>query len=172
MPELTRRRSEDHRQECWHIYYGDIHAGTMTERVGNPHDTDPWEWTCGFYPGSSPGEQQSGTSATFDEARADFGTAWQVFLSKRTEADFQAWRDERDWTARKYALWDASKRLEPASYGPGKPAHRFRKCPCGEVFDMHSPEAVLVHVPHITAVERANRCGMFSGNRSGNGRFG
>jgi len=35
-----------------------------------------------------------------------------LFLSKRTEADFQAWRDQRDWTARKYALWDAGKKLE------------------------------------------------------------
>ena len=25
------------------------------------------------------------------------------------------------------------------------------KCPCGEVFDMHGPDAVLVHVPHIAA---------------------
>ena len=44
----------------------------------------------GFYPGSEPGEQQNGTAATFDEARADFECAWQTFLSKRTEADFQA----------------------------------------------------------------------------------
>jgi hypothetical protein len=29
------------------------------------------------------------------------------------------------------------------------------KCPCGEVFDMHGPEAVLVQVPHITATEAA-----------------
>jgi hypothetical protein len=48
MPELTGRRSPDHREECWHIYYGDIHAGTITEPVGNPHDTDRWEWCCGF----------------------------------------------------------------------------------------------------------------------------
>jgi hypothetical protein len=47
--------------------------------------------------------------ATFAEARADFERAWRVFLSKRTEADFQAWRDQRDWTARKHALWDAGK---------------------------------------------------------------
>jgi hypothetical protein len=39
-------------------------------------------------------------------ARADFEGAWQRFLSKRTEADFQEWRDERDWTARKYAMWE------------------------------------------------------------------
>ncbi len=56
---------------------------------------------------------------------------------------------ERDWTERKYALWDAGKRLEAPNHGPGKPCSRFMKCPCGEVFDMHGPEAVLVHVPHI-----------------------
>jgi hypothetical protein len=70
MPELTRRRSEHHRQECWHIYYGDVHVGTIAERVGNPHDTDPWEWSCGFYPGSHPGEHQSDTAATFDTRAA------------------------------------------------------------------------------------------------------
>jgi hypothetical protein len=85
----------------------------------------------------------SGTADTFDQARADFERAWAVFLSNRTEADFQAWRDQRDWTERKYAMWDAGKRLEPPSYGPGKPAHTFRRCPCGEVFDMHGPEEVL-----------------------------
>jgi hypothetical protein len=41
----------------------------------NPHDTDQGEWSCGFYPGSRPGEIQSGTSATFDDARAEFGRA-------------------------------------------------------------------------------------------------
>jgi hypothetical protein len=111
MPELTRRRSEHHRQ-CWHIYYGDVHVGTIAERVGNPHDT---------------------------------------------EADFQAWRDERDWTERKYALWDAGRRLEPPQLGPGKPSSRFMKCPCAEVFDMHGPEAVLMHVPHITVRESLPR---------------
>ncbi len=57
------------REECWHFYYGDVHAGTIAIRTGNPHE-DPWEWTCGFYPESEPGEQQNGTAATFDEARA------------------------------------------------------------------------------------------------------
>ena len=65
MPALTRRRSAD-RPDCWHIYYGDVHAGTIAMRAGNPHDTDRWEWSCGFYPGSRPGEIQSGTSATFE----------------------------------------------------------------------------------------------------------
>jgi hypothetical protein len=75
MPQLTRRRSPHRHEECWLIYYGDVHAGTITERVGNPHDTDRWEWRCGFYPGSEPGECSSGTAETFDKARADFEVA-------------------------------------------------------------------------------------------------
>jgi hypothetical protein len=80
-----------------------------------------------------------------------------VFLSNRTEADFQAWRDQRDWTERKYALWDAGKRLEPSSHGPGKPRSHFMKCPCGAVFDLHGPEAVLMHVPDNTSASQRSR---------------
>jgi len=115
MPELTRRRYPEAREECWHVYYGDVHAGTLAIRSGNPHDTEPWEWRCGFYPGSEPGECRSGTAGTFDEVRAEFEAAWRVFLANRTEADLQEWRDQRDWTTRKYELWDAGQRL-PASF--------------------------------------------------------
>jgi len=93
---LTRRRNLEASDECRQIYFGDVRVGTIAIRTGNPHDTDPWEWWCGFYPGSHPREHQSGTAATFDHARADFEAASRVFLSNRTEADFQAWRDERD----------------------------------------------------------------------------
>ena len=58
-----------------------------------------------------PGECTGGTAATFEEARADFESAWRMFLAKRTTADFQAWRDQRDWTARKYAAWAAGRRV-------------------------------------------------------------
>ena len=68
MPELTRRRYPE-RPDCWHVYYGDVRVGTIAMRVGNPHDTDPWEWICGFYPGCEPGEHQNATAATFDRAR-------------------------------------------------------------------------------------------------------
>jgi hypothetical protein len=109
MPALTRRRYPE-RENCWHVYYGDVHAGTIAQRTGNPHDTVPWEWRCGFYPGSEPGECSSGTAETFDEARAAFEDAWQRFLSNRTAADFQEWRDQRDWTARKYGMWERGER--------------------------------------------------------------
>jgi hypothetical protein len=105
--------------------------------------------------GSHPGDCTNGTAATFDQARADFESAWLVFLSKRTEADFQAWRDQRDWTARKYALWDAGKRLPPNEWEPGKPCSIYLKCPCGNIFNSHRLEENLVHVPHITAEHKA-----------------
>jgi hypothetical protein len=60
----------------------------------------PWGWTCGFYPGSEPGEFTNGTGATFEEAREKFEAAWRMFLARRTEADFQAYRDDRDWPSR------------------------------------------------------------------------
>jgi hypothetical protein len=33
MPVLTRRRSADAREECWHIYYVDVRIGTIARRV-------------------------------------------------------------------------------------------------------------------------------------------
>jgi hypothetical protein len=128
MPEpllqLTRRRSAE-RPDCWHIYYGDVQAGTIAMRAGNPHDTEPWEWICGFYPGSHADEIQSGASETFEEARAEFASAWEVFLSNRTEADFEAWRYQRDATAWKYAMWAAHLKL-PTQLPNGR-----SKCFCG-----------------------------------------
>jgi hypothetical protein len=47
------------------------------------------------------------------EARADFEAAWRVFLSKRSEADFQEWRDQRDWTVEKYRRFDRGERMPP-----------------------------------------------------------
>src|SRR6202022_319004 len=101
MRALTRCRSTDAREEGWHVYYGDVHVGTIAIRAGIPHDEDPWGWACGFSP-CHPGECTNGSAPTFDQARADFERAWVVFLSNRTEADFQAWRDQRDWTERKH----------------------------------------------------------------------
>jgi hypothetical protein len=134
MAAVTRRRSPEHRQECWEVYYGDIHAGTIIERVGNPHDTEQWEWRCGFYPGSLPGECQHGTAATFGQARAAFEEAWRVFLANRTEADFHEWRHARDWHEKKYAMWAAGEKLPsqkpsslmrsmpPTGFGADRPA--------------------------------------------------
>jgi hypothetical protein len=93
MPALTRRRDLEAPDECWHVYYGDVRVGTIAERVGIPFDEDPWGWACGFYPGSHPRECTNGAAATFDHARAEFEEAWRIFLSNRTKADFQEWRE-------------------------------------------------------------------------------
>ena len=43
MPELTRRHYPE-RQDCWHVYYGDVQVGTIAIRTGvctenlNPKD--------------------------------------------------------------------------------------------------------------------------------------
>ena len=112
MSDLT-RRPDPHRADCWLIYFGDVHVGTIARAVGTPNATEEWRWQCGFYPGCNAGERRAGAAATFDQARADFKAAWRVFLSKRTEADFQTWRDQRDWTAEKYRRFDHGERMPP-----------------------------------------------------------
>jgi hypothetical protein len=112
-PALTRRRDRDLPQQCWRIHYGDVHVGTISECVGNPGAAPKWQWNCGFYPGSRPGECTSGTAATFEDARSMFEAAWRAFSSMRTDADFEAWRDQREWTAEKYRRFDLGERIPP-----------------------------------------------------------
>jgi hypothetical protein len=94
-----------------------VRVGVIAIRTGMPPGEDPWGWSCGFYPGAHPRECTDGTAATFKRARADFENAWRAFLSNRTEADFQAWRDERDWTAEKYRRFDRGERT-PSDWKP------------------------------------------------------
>jgi hypothetical protein len=150
MPELARRRYPE-RPDCWPVYCDDVRAGTIAARVGNPHDSNPWEWCCGFYPGSHPGEHQNGTAATFDDARAEFEQAWQVFLSKRTEADFQTWRDARDCHEHRYAMWERGELL------PSQKPNSMMRCPCGLTFDSHDPVGSCVHRQHIYARQTSKK---------------
>jgi hypothetical protein len=154
MPALIRRRDRNANQETWLIFYdGDIRAGTIALRSGNPTTTDSWSWSVGFYPGSDPAECSSGTAATFWEARKAFEAAWRIFLAKRTEADFQAWRDDRDWTAEKYALWDAGQRPPAFEWEPGQPCSIWMKCQCGAIFNSHKPAESYDHCAHIYAAQ-------------------
>jgi hypothetical protein len=57
--------------------------------------------------GNRSGEGSSGTGATFEVARCRFEGARRAFLPTRTEADLQAWRNDREGTAWKYAIWAA-----------------------------------------------------------------
>jgi hypothetical protein len=127
MPDLTRRRDLQAPEECWHVYYGDVRAGTIAKRAGIPTDGDPWGWFCGFYPGCHPRERTTGTAASFEAARAEFEEAWAVFLSNRTEADFREWREAQAFTAWKYRMWDTGHRL-PTQATTGRST-----CFCGAV---------------------------------------
>jgi hypothetical protein len=144
MPALTRRHNPE-RHDCWHVYYGDVRVGPIAKRVGIPPGEDPWAWSCGFYPGSDPGEHTSGAAETSDLAGEKFKAAWRVFLAKRTEVDFQAWRDQQAWTEQKYATWKRGERM------PSQKPISLLTCPCGQVFDSQRLEETVVHVPHITA---------------------
>jgi hypothetical protein len=37
--------------------------------------------------------------------------AFGEYLPKRSEADFQEWRDQEAWTERKYAMWERGERM-------------------------------------------------------------
>ena len=105
MPTLTRKRVND-RPVTWHVHYAGVRVGVIVERSGIARAAEPWEWHCGFYPGSEPGEQRYGTGTSFEAARTAFETAWWEYLPRRGEADFQAWRDQAAWTAEKYRRFD------------------------------------------------------------------
>jgi hypothetical protein len=142
MPALTRRRYSE-RQDCWHVYYGDVHVGTIAIQPGVPVDVDQWGWDIGFYPGTKPHQERGGTAATFDHARIGFEVAWQALLPTLTEADFDRWREALDRTALKYAMWERREKM--LSQKP----NTMMRCPCGETFDSHDPAGSYVHRSHI-----------------------
>ncbi|SHH22592.1 hypothetical protein [Bradyrhizobium erythrophlei] len=141
MPALTRRRYPE-RQDCWHVYYGDVHVGTIAIRAGVPVDVDQWGWDCGFYPPSHHGRQTNGTAETFEQARVDFEAAWKEYLPKCSEADFEEHRRERARTAWKYAMWDKGCRM-PTQSTDGR-----SQCFCGETIDI-AGSAQHVYAAHM-----------------------
>src|ERR1035437_5464016 len=104
MPALTRKRVND-RPETWHVHYAGVRVGLIVERSGPPPSSDQWQWCCGFYPGSNPGDDRHGTAADFEAARAAFEAAWRDYLPKLSDADFDEWRQDAAWHAAKYARW-------------------------------------------------------------------
>jgi hypothetical protein len=113
---LKRRRDPD-RKDCWLVYCDHIHAGTIAKAAGTPNALVQWKWSAGFYPGSRPGEIETGNANTFEEARAAFEKAWLAFASTRTEAEYQEWREQQEWTRTKYAARDAGPTHPPADLG-------------------------------------------------------
>lgn len=150
MPALTRRRYPE-RPDCWRVYYDDVHVGTIARRVGIPNSAPPWGWSCGFYPGSHPGEFLYGIADEFETARVEFEAAWRIFSAKRSEADNEEWRHQRDWTARKYAMWEQGELL------PSHKPDSTMRCVCGFRFDSHKPTESYDRRVHIYAAQAEGR---------------
>ncbi|WP_375775971.1 hypothetical protein ACE103_29865 [Bradyrhizobium sp. ma5] len=125
MTELTRRRDNESAREEWNIFYDDVCIGSIRLRARVPNHADQWEWKCGFHPGCD--RLNSGPAGPFEQAGAAFEAEWRLLLPTPTEADFQAWRDQRDWTKRKQAMWERGEKLlsqQPSS---------LMCCPCGDL---------------------------------------
>lgn len=129
-PRLTRRRDRKARLERWRIWFDGVQVGAIGRRSGVPNHVPQWEWSCGFYPGSEPGEHRDGVAETYEAAREAFQRAWAEYLPRRSPADFDAWRHHTAWTAEKYARWARGERTAPPWPLPGfqfrteKPADR------------------------------------------------
>jgi len=67
--------------------------------------------------------------------------------SPAEEADFEEWRAQQKWTAEKYARWERGWKPQPWD--------GMITCPCGERFNSRRLADNLVHVPHITAAQKA-----------------
>jgi hypothetical protein len=141
IPELARRRSLE-RQNCWHVYYGDVRVGTIAMRPGVPVDVDQWSWQCGFYPLEQGGRRLGNTTATFEQARDAFEAAWNAYLPLCTEADFNEYRRRRAFTAWKYAMHDAGLPL------PTQTISGRTRCFCGAAIDIKGVDR-HIHEAHM-----------------------
>ena len=63
-------------------------------------------------------EQRYGDAANFEAARAAFEAAWREYLPRRSEANFEEWRDPEAWTAEKYRRFDRHERM-PSNWSSG-----------------------------------------------------
>jgi hypothetical protein len=141
---VTLRSCSDAHQAIWLIHYSDVRVGSIAIRVGVPADADRWAWSCGIYPNARSLRDDSGTAPNFKAARRDFDAAWRVMLPKLTEADFEAWRQQRDYTAWNYAMRDAGLKT-PTATGTG-----ISKCLCGETITIGNSWEHILTVHTVT----------------------
>jgi hypothetical protein len=144
MPQLTRRRYPE-RHDCWHVYYGAVHVGTIAVQSGLPRAVAQWAWQCGFYPPWDRGRSTGGMAATFEQARADLETGWAKYLPRCTPADFEENLRQEAWTAWKYAMHDAGLPL-PTQLASGR-----AQCFCGCEIDI---AGMSLHVQQAHAMRQ------------------
>ncbi|WIW44497.1 hypothetical protein ML401_23755 [Bradyrhizobium sp. 62B] len=135
MTALTRRRSANSHQESWAIYFGDVRIGQIGMRAGVPTSAQQWAWSLGFYPSTDIGNRSHGTADTFELARDAFDRAWTELAPTITEADYDRWREERDFTAWKQRMWDMKLPL------PTQASDGHARCFCGDAIDISGMHA-------------------------------
>jgi hypothetical protein len=151
LPTLTRRRSDNPHHVTWHVYFDDVHVGTIGERAGVPIDVDQWKWSCGFYPGLHPGQHRSGAAPSFEEARAGFEAHWKSLLPDVPEGAFDEWREDREYRAESRAIHARGEKL------PSETFSSMMRCVCGVQFDSWKPDESYDHRGHIYAPQAAVR---------------
>lgn len=105
----------------------ELRVGGISETWGAGPESF-WAWAC-------PGE--NGRAESRDGAVAAFRAAW-----RSTDDDLAKLRFDQEWTANKYALWDAGYR-DKLGKGP-------IQCRCGVMFDPGIHAETMAHIEHIT----------------------
>lgn len=116
MSTLTRRRDDTENMEQWSIWDGDVLVGLM-KKVNGAGATMVWQWGCWG--------DETGSSDTFEGARAAFQAAWDRVSPTITEADRDNFRYQEAFAAWKYAMWDAGCRM------PTQSPDGWSHCFCG-----------------------------------------
>ena len=118
MPALTRRRSKDAHAEKLADFLWRRAGRDDRDPRRRPVDVDQWGRSCGFYPGSEPGEYLSGTAATFDRARAEFGKAWYKQRFRCSSARARSLTASFIYLARRRALSEGGSIRKSLSFFP------------------------------------------------------
>lgn len=106
-----------------------VHVGSIGLRNGNPTESDPWQWRCGFNPGLRPGECTSGTAETFESARIEGVTErsrWRGWPLEGQHAAYSRLRRQAGQLPRTYPQRIDNLRIgrRPASYAHGQQVTR------------------------------------------------
>jgi hypothetical protein len=90
-------------------------------------------------------KRPDGTGETFEEAKAEFEEAWNQLRPTRTEAHYELWRQNRDFTAWKYRMHDEHLKL------PTQTKNDRCRCFCGAEISNRSIDAHIQQAHRIGA---------------------
>jgi hypothetical protein len=125
MTSLTCRRDPDASHEAWLIFLQSCARRHDQHAIRQSYRRRSIVVALRLRSGSNPSDTINGTATNFDVARAPFESARSVFLSRRTEADFQEYPRYRASDAWKQTMWKPAVSCRP------KPQTARSRCFCG-----------------------------------------